>query len=113
MTSVNLLSPTIRQGSHACQWPRKRLSSNICQSLRPQTVQSIEIVSSVLEELGLSLRDVVRNTVYLQSMKDFARMNSVYEKLFPKPYPVRSSVQFVLPFDALVAIEATAYLKQE
>jgi enamine deaminase RidA (YjgF/YER057c/UK114 family) len=40
-------------------------------------------------------------------------MNSVYEKLFPKPYPVRSTVQVVLPFDALVAIEATVYLKRE
>src|ERR1700690_2426267 len=39
--------------------------------------------------------------------------NSVYEQLFPNPCPVRSTVQVVLPFDALVAIESTAHLKQK
>jgi hypothetical protein len=41
ITLVDLLSPSIKQGSHACQWPKRRLSSNICQSLRPERELSL------------------------------------------------------------------------
>ena len=65
--------------------------------------------ADILAELGLSLKHVVRATVYLKNLDDFAAMNRVYEATLSAPYPARSTPQVVLPFGALVGIEVTAY----
>ena len=60
--------------------------------IETQTRQVIENLASVLEASGSSLDRVVRSTVYLSDIGNFAAMNSVYEKMFPKPYPSRTTI---------------------
>ncbi len=74
-----------------------------------QTRRAIEIVRDILAELGLGLGDVVRSTVYLADIADFAAMSAVYAQMFPAPYPARSTPQVALPFGARVSLEVTAY----
>jgi len=76
-----------------------------------QARRSLEIVRQILGQLGLSLSDVVRTTVYIENINDFAAINSVYSAMFQPPYPARSVVQVKMPFGALVGVEATAYCK--
>jgi 2-iminobutanoate/2-iminopropanoate deaminase len=76
-----------------------------------QTRRALEIVREILGQLGLSLSEVVRTTVYLESINDFAAMNNVYSAVFQPPYPARSIVQGNMPFGALVGVEAIAYSK--
>jgi 2-iminobutanoate/2-iminopropanoate deaminase len=74
-----------------------------------QTARSIEIIRDILHEHALTLADVVRSTVYLAHIEDFAAMNAVYSAAFKAPYPVRSAVEVRMAFGALVGIEVTAY----
>jgi 2-iminobutanoate/2-iminopropanoate deaminase len=77
-----------------------------------QTVRVLENVKAVLVEAGLDFKNVVKTTVYLKSMGDFAAMNEVYARYFaPEGVvpPARSTVAVAgLPKDALVEIEITA-----
>jgi 2-iminobutanoate/2-iminopropanoate deaminase len=59
--------------------------------------------------LDLSLDNVVRSTVYLANIDDFAEMNRAYSAAFTAPYPARSTPEARIPFGALVSIEVTAY----
>ena len=74
-----------------------------------QTARAIEIIREILEEHDLTLKDVVRTTVYLATMEDFDAMNGVYATHFESPFPVRSTVEVRMPYGALVGIEATAF----
>ncbi len=77
-----------------------------------QTVQVIENLKAVLEAAKLSLKDVVKTTVFLKDMADFAEMNRVYAELFPEKPPARSTIQVAgLPRNAAVEIEAVAFRK--
>jgi 2-iminobutanoate/2-iminopropanoate deaminase len=63
----------------------------------------------VLEVSGAGMKNVVKTTVFLRDMRDFARFNEVYAGFFTAPYPARSAVQVSgLPKDVLVEIEAVA-----
>ena len=75
-----------------------------------QTRQSILNLKSVLEAAGTSINNVCKTTVFLQSMDDFAKMNTIYTELFEGSiYPARSAVEVAkLPKGALVEIEAIA-----
>ena len=78
------------------------------EGIEAQTRQSLENVKAILEEAGLSLDHVVKTTVFLKNMDDFALMNAVYETYFTA-YPARSAVEVArLPKDVLVEIEAVA-----
>ncbi len=77
-----------------------------------QTVRCLEIVRDILGQLGLTLKDVVRSTVYLSKIGDFDAMNRVYSAAFQAPFPARSTPEVKLPFGALVGIEVTAYRGQ-
>ena len=78
-------------------------------NVKEQTVQVLENMSAVLEEAGLSLLDVVKTTIFLHDMNDFATVNEVYGSYFKKPYPARATVQVArLPKDVKVEIEAIA-----
>ena len=78
-----------------------------------QTVQVIENLKAVLEAAELSLKDVVKTTVFLADMADFAEMNRVYGEFFAKKPPARSTIQVAaLPRNAAVEIEAVA-LRQD
>ena len=74
-----------------------------------QTLRCLEIVRTILSELGLALTDIVRATVYLANIDDFDAMNRVYSSILQPPYPARSTPEVKLPFGALVSIEVTAY----
>ncbi len=78
--------------------------------IRSQTTRVLENLSAVLAAAGASLETVVKTTVFLKSMDDFAEMNSVYSGFFSNQPPARSCVQIsMLPKDVLVEIEAVAY----
>lgn len=77
--------------------------------VKEQTRQSLLNVTAILEEAGLTLANVVKTTVYLADMGDFAEMNSVYSEFFTAPYPARSAVAVkALPKGAAVEIEVIA-----
>ena len=74
-----------------------------------QTRQCLANVQAVLAQAGLTMENVVKTTVFLQDMNDFAAMNEVYATFFPGEPPARSAVEVArLPKDALVEIEAIA-----
>jgi 2-iminobutanoate/2-iminopropanoate deaminase len=76
-----------------------------------QTERALLNLQGVLEKAGASLADVVRCTVYLREMADFAAMNAVYARFFPQEPPARSTVAVAgLPRDARVEIDAIARL---
>ena len=77
--------------------------------VKEQTRQSLTNVKAVLEEAGTAMNRVVKTTVFLADMGDFADMNSVYAEFFSTPYPARSAVAVkTLPKGALVEIEVVA-----
>ena len=77
--------------------------------IKEQTRQSLTNIKAILEEAGLSMNNVVKTTVFLADMNDFADMNSVYAEFFSEPYPARSAVAVkTLPKAALVEIEVVA-----
>jgi 2-iminobutanoate/2-iminopropanoate deaminase len=77
--------------------------------IKEQTRQSLTNVKAILEEVGLTMSHVVKTTVFMADMNDFADMNSVYAEFFTEPYPARSAVAVkTLPKGALVEIEVVA-----
>ena len=77
--------------------------------IKEQTRQSLTNVKAILESAGLAMGNVVKTTVFLADMNDFAEMNSVYAEFFAEPYPARSAVAVkTLPKGALVEIEVIA-----
>lgn len=79
------------------------------ETIEEQTRQSLENVKAILEESGSSMDKVIKTTVFLSDMNDFAKMNEVYSSFFSQPYPARSAVEVArLPKDAKVEIEVIA-----
>ena len=75
-----------------------------------QTKQSLSNIKAVLEAAGVKMSNVVKTTVFLADMNDFAAMNEVYATFFSEPFPARSAVAVkTLPKGALVEIEVVAY----
>lgn len=80
--------------------------------IKEQTRQSLNNVKAILEEEGLTMDNVVKTTVFMADMGDFAEMNGVYAEFFTEPYPARSAVAVkTLPKGALVEIEVIAEAK--
>jgi 2-iminobutanoate/2-iminopropanoate deaminase len=79
--------------------------------IRQQTERVLQNVKGVVEAAGVNLHHVVKTTVFLKEMNDFAAMNEVYGRYFSVAPPARSTVQAArLPKDALVEIEVIAVL---
>ncbi|MBW4870742.1 RidA family protein [Prevotella buccae] len=77
--------------------------------IKEQTRQALTNASSILKAAGTDLAHVVKTTVYLDSMDDFAAMNEVYAEFFSHPFPARSAVAVKkLPKGALVEVEVLA-----
>lgn len=75
--------------------------------IEAQTKQSLQNVKAIIEEAGGTLKDVIKCTVFLKDMNDFAGMNKVYAEYFTENYPARAAVEVArLPKDADVEIEA-------
>ena len=74
-----------------------------------QTRRVLQNIGALLEAGGLAYGHVVRTTVFLADMNDFAAMNDVYKTFFAEPYPARSTVQAArLPRDARIEIDVIA-----
>jgi 2-iminobutanoate/2-iminopropanoate deaminase len=79
------------------------------QTIKVQADQVLRNLQAVLEAGGSSLDKVVKTTVFLKNMNDFAAMNEVYAKYFAQSPPARSTIEVArLPKDALVEIECLA-----
>lgn len=79
-------------------------------TIEDQTVQSLKNAKAILEAAGSSLAAVVKTTVFIKSMDDFARINAAYATFFPVDPPARSCVEVArLPKDVNVEIEVIAY----
>ncbi|MGP1566230.1 MAG: RidA family protein [Candidatus Cryptobacteroides sp.] len=74
-----------------------------------QTAQSLKNLGSILAEAGSDYSKVIKTTVFLADMADFAAMNEVYSSFFNAPFPARSAIAVkALPKGALVEIECIA-----
>lgn len=77
--------------------------------IEAQATQAMRNVVTVLEELGMTPASILKTTVFLADLNDFAKVNAIYADYFGPDYPSRSCVQVArLPMDALVEIEAIA-----
>ena len=79
------------------------------ETVEEQAEQSLKNIKAILEAAGSSMDKVVKTTVFLKDMNDFAVMNGIYAKFFAEPFPARSAVQVAkLPKDGNVEIEVVA-----
>lgn len=93
------------------QLPVDPITGIMPDGIKEQTRQALENVKSVMEAAGGTLENVVKCTVFLKSMNDFADMNKVYGEYFVRNFPARAAIEAArLPKDALVEIEAIAVL---
>ena len=77
--------------------------------IKEQTKQALTNASNILKEAGTDLSHVVKTTVYMADMGDFAAMNEIYAQFFNEPYPARSAVAVkALPKGAPVEVEVLA-----
>ncbi|AGY77041.1 RidA family protein [Clostridium autoethanogenum] len=80
----------------------------VSSDIKKATERSLENIKALLEEAGTSFDKVIKTTVYVKSMSDFAAVNEVYAKYFKKDMPARSCVEVKLPKDALIEVEVIA-----
>ena len=91
------------------QLPINPATGEMPSDIEAQAHQSLQNVKAILEAAGTGLDKVVKTTVFLADMNDFAAMNGVYAQYFNEPYPARSAVAVkTLPKNALVEIEVMA-----
>lgn len=89
------------------QLPLDPATGTMPDGIEAQTKQSLQNVKAIIEEAGGTLKDVIKCTVFLKDMNDFAGMNKVYAEYFTENYPARAAVEVArLPKDADVEIEA-------
>jgi endoribonuclease L-PSP, putative len=75
-----------------------------------QTKTVLESLNTILEEAGSSLKKVVKTTIFLANLDDFAAMNEVYARLLSSPYPARSTVEVSrFPGQVLIEIDCIAF----
>ena len=74
-----------------------------------QARQSLENTKYILEEAGLKMKSIIKTTILLKNIEDFALVNQVYAQYFEAPYPARATYEVArLPKDALIEIESIA-----
>ena len=83
----------------------------ISEGIEAQANQVFTNVSHLLEAAGSSISKVIKTTVFIKDMNDFAKVNEIYGSYFTEPYPARSCVEVArLPKDALIECEVIAEL---
>lgn len=92
--------------------PHDPATGAIPDGIGAQTEQAISNLETALDAVGLTLSDVVKTTVHLADLADFAAFNEVYRKRFPEPFPVRTTVGsqlagFLVEIDAVAARSAS------
>ena len=91
------------------QIPINPATGTIPEGIEAQTRQALANVKAILAEAGLTVDNVVKTTVFLADMNDFAAMNAVYAEVFTAPFPARSAVAVrELPKQVLVEVEVLA-----
>lgn len=87
-------------------------TGEIPESVEAQAERVLLSLKGLLEDNSSSLENVIKTTVFIKDMNDFAKINEVYAKFFKEPYPSRSCVEVArLPKDVLLEIEAIAYIE--
>jgi 2-iminobutanoate/2-iminopropanoate deaminase len=112
-TAIGPYSPAVRAGQLlfvSGQIPIDPATGNIVDGdIAAQTRRVLDNVGALLTAGGRSFADVVRTTIFLADMNDFAAVNTVYGNYFTAPFPARATVQVArLPKDARVEIDAIA-----
>ena len=91
------------------QLPINPETGTIPEDVAAQTRQVLQNLKAILEEAGSTMSDVLKATVYMIDMNEFAKMNEVYAEFFTEPFPARATVEVTrLAKDALVEIDAIA-----
>lgn len=94
------------------QLPMHPETGLVPQGIEAQTIQVLENLKAIIEEAGANLNDVVKTTVYIQHMSDFAVVNQIYATYFQENAPARACVEVSkMAKDSLVEIDAIAVLK--
>lgn len=114
--AIGPYSPAVRSGAHgellfiSGQVPIDPATGNLIEGdIAAQTRRVFENIGALLTAGGLAYNNIVRTTVFLADMNDFAAMNQVYATYFAEPYPARSTVQVSrLPKDARIEIDVIA-----
>ena len=87
-------------------------TNEIAEGIKNQTVQVMENLKAILTEANTDFSKVVKFTIYLASLEDFAVVNEVYGGYLEKPYPARATIEVSrLPKDVAVEIDAVVYKK--
>ena len=96
------------------QLPANPANGEISGDIKAQTKQSLENIRAILAASDANLQSVVKTTVFLNDINDFAAMNEVYKQYFDHDPPARSCVQVAaIPRGALVEIEAIAWIESK
>ncbi len=91
------------------QIPADPTTGNLVEGIENQTKQSLENIIAILKSEGCTLNNVIKSTVFITDMNNFAKVNEVYGKYFAEHKPARSCVQVAkLPKDAMIEIEVIA-----
>ncbi|MFC4558189.1 RidA family protein [Virgibacillus kekensis] len=87
-------------------------TSEVVEGIEMQTKQVLENLKAILTEAGTDFSQVVKFTIYLNSMEDFATVNEIYGGYLTEPYPARATVEVSrLPKDVLVEMDVIVYTK--
>lgn len=91
------------------QIPLDPVTGKMPEGIVEQTKQALENVKGLLESQNLGFQNVVKTTVFLDSMDDFATVNEIYATYFIEPFPARSAIEVAkLPKGALIEVEVIA-----
>ncbi|MDD3251658.1 MAG: RidA family protein [Lachnospiraceae bacterium] len=91
------------------QLPMNPITGEMGRDIREMTSYSLKNLKGILAENGMSMDNIVKTTVFMTDLSEFAEMNQVYESFFTEPYPARSAVQVAaLPKGAAIEIECIA-----
>ncbi|WP_106495906.1 RidA family protein [Lentibacillus sp. Marseille-P4043] len=94
------------------QIPINPATGEVEQGIEKQTGQVLENLKAILDEAGTDFSQVVKFTIYLSSMDDFATVNEIYGSYLKEPYPARATVEVSrLPKDVLVEMDVVVYRK--
>lgn len=93
------------------QIPLNPQTGEIPVGVEAQAEQALTNVKNLIESAGASIDNVVKTTVFIKDMNDFAKINEIYAKYFTEPFPARSCVEVArLPKDVLLEVEAIVEL---
>ncbi|AVR00674.1 reactive intermediate/imine deaminase [Oceanobacillus iheyensis] len=94
------------------QIPINPSTGEVVEGIENQTEQVLQNLNAILEEAKVTFEDVVKFTIYLKNMDDFATVNVIYGKYLTEPYPARATVEVSrLPKDVLVEMDVVVYRK--